>query len=128
VERDYVAAADALAIPRLRVVTREIIPSVSGPLMVESGLRLTYSISVIAGLGLLGFGQPPPTPSWGGMIYENLNGIGTNPLAVLAPAAVIAIITIGTNTLTDAVAKAGLGGGRSSVARTLALEALDSAG
>jgi peptide/nickel transport system permease protein len=90
-------------------MTREILPSLSTPLMVEAGLRLTYSIIVMAGLAFLGFGQPPPAPSWGIMINENRAGLPLNPWAVIIPATVIALLTIGTNLLTDAIGRVALG-------------------
>jgi peptide/nickel transport system permease protein len=77
--------------------------------MVEAGLRLTYSIIVMAGLAFLGFGQPPPAPSWGIMINENRAGLPLNPWAVIIPATVIALLTIGTNLLTDAIGRVALG-------------------
>ena len=63
-----------------RVITREILPNLVSPLMVELGLRLTYSIVIIAGLSFLGFGQQPPAPSWGNMISENRIGLADKPL------------------------------------------------
>jgi peptide/nickel transport system permease protein len=83
-------------------------------LMVEVGLRLTYSILVIAGLSFLGFGLQPPAASWGLMINENRVGLIANPWGVLMPAILIALLTIGVNTFTDAVARASLGVGRAS--------------
>jgi peptide/nickel transport system permease protein len=77
--------------------------------MVETGLRLTYSIVIIAGLAFLGFGQPPPAPSWGLMINENRIGLASNPWAVIVPVILIALLTIGTNTFTDAVASVAIG-------------------
>jgi peptide/nickel transport system permease protein len=88
---------------------REIMPNLVSPLMVEVGLRLTYSIVIIAGLAFLGFGQPPPAASWGTMINENRSGLPLNSWAVIAPAALIALLTIGMNTFTDAVARVAIG-------------------
>ena len=59
----------------VKVMTKEITPNLIAPLMVETGLRLTYSIVIIAGLAFLGFGQPPPAPNWGLMINENRIGL-----------------------------------------------------
>jgi peptide/nickel transport system permease protein len=88
---------------------REILPNLTTPLMVEAGLRLTYSIVVIAGLAFLGFGQPPPAASWGIMINENQIGLSSSPWGVIVPAVLIALLTIGTNTYTDAVSRVSLG-------------------
>ena len=39
--------------------------------MVEIGLRMTYSIALVAAVSFLGFGLQPPTADWGLMINEN---------------------------------------------------------
>jgi peptide/nickel transport system permease protein len=111
-ERDFVRAAQILGIPARRVLRREVLPNLTSVLMVELGLRLTYSILVIAGLSFLGFGLQPPAASWGLMINENRIGLVANPWGVLAPTLLIAALTIGMNTLTDAIARASLGVGR----------------
>ena len=108
-ERDFVKVAELQGARPAAVMAREILPSLSTPLMVEAGLRLTYSIIIMAGLAFLGFGQPPPAPSWGTMINENRAGLALNPWAVIIPALLIALLTIGTNLLTDAVGRAALG-------------------
>jgi peptide/nickel transport system permease protein len=108
-ERDFVKAVELEGISPVRVMTGEILPNLTTPIMVEAGLRLTYSIIIIAGLGFLGFGQPPPAPSWGAMINENRIGLAQNPWATAAPAAMIAVLAIGTNLFTDAISRASLG-------------------
>jgi peptide/nickel transport system permease protein len=87
--------------------------------MVEAGLRLTFSIVVIAGLSFLGFGQAPPAPNWGIMINENRIGLQANPWAVVVPALLIAVLTVGTNTFSDAVSKVAIGADRESEQVTL---------
>ena len=108
-ERDYVKVAELQGMRPAKVMTKEILPNLISPLMVEAGLRLTYSIVIIAGLAFLGFGQPPPAANWGTMINENRIGLQLNPWAVIAPAVLIALLTIGTNTFTDAVARVTIG-------------------
>jgi peptide/nickel transport system permease protein len=108
-ERDFVKSVELQGVKPARVMWSEILPNLMSPLMVEAGLRLTYSIVVMAGLNFLGFGPPPPAPNWGIMIWENLDGRTTNPWAVVVPAALIALLTIGTNTFTDAVARVAIG-------------------
>ena len=71
VERDFVKAAEAVGEKRRRIIFGELLPNVSSPLLVEIGLRLTYSIGLIAALDFLGFGVQPPTADWGYMINEN---------------------------------------------------------
>jgi peptide/nickel transport system permease protein len=108
-ERDYVKAAELQGMRPAKVMWREILPNLVSPLAVEAGLRLTYSIVIIAGLAFLGFGQPPPAASWGTMINENRDGLTLNPWAVVAPVLLIALLTIGTNMFTDAFARVAIG-------------------
>jgi peptide/nickel transport system permease protein len=108
-ERDFVKAAELQGLRPVKVMTKEILPNLVSPLMVEAGLRLTYSIVIIAGLAFLGFGQPPPAANWGTMIYENRTGLSLNPWAVVVPAALIAVLTVGINTFTDAFARVAIG-------------------
>jgi peptide/nickel transport system permease protein len=108
-ERDYVKVVELQGMRPVKVMAKEILPNLISPLMVEAGLRLTYSIVIMAGLAFLGFGQPPPAPSWGTMINENRIGLQLSPWAVIVPAVLIALLTIGTNTFTDAVARVTIG-------------------
>jgi peptide/nickel transport system permease protein len=108
-ERDYVKVAELQGMKPAKVMSREILPNLISPLMVEAGLRLTYSIVIMAGLSFLGFGQQPPAANWGLMINENRAGLPLNPWAVIVPAALIALLTIGTNTFTDAIARVTIG-------------------
>jgi len=118
-ERDFVKAVELLGVKRRKIMAKEILPNLISPLMVETGLRMTYSIVIIAGLSFLGFGQPPPAPNWGTMINENRIGLVLNPWAVIVPAALIALLTIGINTFTDAVARVAIGIDREAETGTL---------
>ena len=108
-ERDFVKAAELQGMGRVKVMRKEILPNLVSPLMVETGLRLTYSIVIMAGLAFLGFGQAPPTANWGTMINENRDGLSVNPWAVVVPVLLIAVLTIGTNMFTDAFARVAIG-------------------
>ncbi|WP_017612291.1 ABC transporter permease [Nocardiopsis salina] len=109
IEQDYVKAAEAIGLPRHRIMVFEILPNVTSPLLVELGLRLTYSIGVVAVLGFLGMGLQPPTADWGLMINENRQGMGVQPWAVALPVTAIAILTIGANLVTDGLSRASIG-------------------
>ncbi len=109
VERDFVKAAEAVGEPRRRIIFGELLPNVTSPLLVELGLRLTYSIGLIAGINFLGLGLQPPTSDWGLMVNENRLALTFQPWGVLLPIIAIALLTIGTNLLTDAFARAAIG-------------------
>jgi peptide/nickel transport system permease protein len=108
-ERDYIKVVELQGMRPARIMRKEILPNLIAPLMVEAGLRLTYSIIIIAGLAFLGFGQAPPAANWGTMINDNRLGLSLNPWAVIAPAVLIALLTIGTNTFSDAIARVAIG-------------------
>jgi peptide/nickel transport system permease protein len=106
VSRDFVVAAEALGEKRSRVIVAEVLPNMTGPLLAEAGLRLTYSIGLVAALGFLGFAADPGAANWGQMMNENRLGLSTQPWAVVAPVLVIAIFTIATNLMADGLATA----------------------
>jgi len=108
-ERDYVKSIELQGVRPAKIMRSEILPNLVSPLMVESGLRFTYSIVMMAGLAFLGFGLPPPAPSWGYMIQENRIGLSLNVWAVAVPVILIAVLTIGVNTFTDAIARVAIG-------------------
>jgi len=109
VERDFIKRAEVMGVPRRRILFGEILPNISSPVLVEFGLRLTYSIGIVAGLSFLGFGLQPPASDWGLMINENRIGLTLQPWAVILPAVAIAVLTIGTNMVTDGLARALIG-------------------
>ena len=109
VAEDYVLASQMYAVPQWKILGRDVVPNIMGPLMVEVGLRLTYSIGAVASLSFLGLGMQPPTPDWGLMINENRIALSLQPWGVLLPVIAIAVLTVGTNLLADAVATASAG-------------------
>jgi peptide/nickel transport system permease protein len=116
VERDFIKAAEAVGEKRSRIVFGELLPNVTSPLLVELGLRMTYSIGLVAAVSFLGFGLQPPTADWGLMINENRLSITVQPWAVLLPILAIGLLTVGTNLITDGIARAAIGidrGGKS---------------
>jgi peptide/nickel transport system permease protein len=112
VERDFIKAAEAVGEKRSRIVFGELLPNVTSPLLVELGLRMTYSIGLVAAVSFLGFGLQPPTADWGLMINENRLSITVQPWAVLLPILAIGLLTVGTNLITDGIARAAIGIGR----------------
>jgi peptide/nickel transport system permease protein len=116
VERDFIKAAEVVGEKRWRIVAGELLPNVTSPLLVEIGLRMTYSIGIVAAVSFLGFGLQPPTADWGLMINENRLSISIQPWAVFLPILAIGLLTVGTNLVTDGVARAAIGldrGGKS---------------
>ena len=114
VERDFIKAAEAVGEKRSRIVFGELLPNVTSPLLVELGLRMTYSIGLVAAISFLGFGLQPPAADWGLMINENRLSITVQAWSVLLPVLAIGLLTVGTNLITDGIARAAIGIDRTS--------------
>lgn len=101
---DYVAAAELRRENRLYIMFVEILPNVVGPILVESTVRLGYSIFTVATLSFIGFGIQPPSPDWGLSISQNYGLIGGGYWwTVLFDSLAIASLVIGVNLMADGI-------------------------
>ncbi|HJW74119.1 MAG TPA: ABC transporter permease [Thermoleophilia bacterium] len=101
----YVLSAQARGESDLAIVFREILPNVSGPVLAEFGLRLTYAILFVATLSFLGLGVQPPAPDWGLMVAENRGLLTIAPWGTLLPALGITALAVSFNMIADAISK-----------------------
>jgi oligopeptide transport system permease protein len=101
-EREYVVAARALGATDREIMTRHLLPNLTGPLVVLLAIGVPRAIFIEASLSFIGFGVDPRTPSWGSMIQEGQTGIvGGNLHLVIFPAAAIALLTLAFTFLGD---------------------------
>jgi peptide/nickel transport system permease protein len=105
-EQDYVKAAEVLDIPRWRIMLDDVLPNLTSPLLVDFGLRLIWSIGIVAGLSFMGLGIQPPAADWGLMINENRGLIAIQPWAVILPTFGISLYAVGVNLITEGVGRA----------------------
>ncbi|WP_165975274.1 ABC transporter permease [Actinomadura rubrisoli] len=103
--REFIGSAEALGLPRRRILLGEILPNIFTPLTVEFGLRVVWSIAAVAGLSVLGAGIRPPTADWGLMINEGRDGMSAQPLAVIVPVLCIAIFAFGVNLIAEGMSR-----------------------
>lgn len=103
--RGYVEAAIARGEPSRSILVRQILPNIWNTILADAGLRFTVSILLVAAVNFLGLGLRPPSADWAIMISENRPGLTLQPWAVAVPAALIAVLTVGTNLVADAVAR-----------------------
>lgn len=84
-EMQYVWAARALGASHARIIARQILPNALTPLVTLLPFRIVAAISSLTALDFLGFGLPPPTPSWGELLKQGLDNYLTAPwLAITA--------------------------------------------
>jgi len=69
-EKEFVEAARAVGASDRRIVFRHILPNAMSPIIVQTTLIVGIAIVIEAALSFLGFGVPPPTPTWGAMAAE----------------------------------------------------------
>jgi peptide/nickel transport system permease protein len=103
--RGYVEAAEARGETARAIMLREIAPNIVAPVVADLGLRFTFSILLVAAANFLNIGLQPPDADWSLMISENRVFISLNPFVILAPAALLAMLTVGVNLVGDAVAR-----------------------
>lgn len=71
--RDFVEAARALGASNARIMFRHILPNAVTPLVTFTPFTIAGGITSIAALDYLGFGVPPPVPSWGELLRQALS-------------------------------------------------------
>ena len=102
---DFVAAARARGESPVSIIRHEVLRNVGGVILVETGMRFAFTLTLIAALAVLGFGASPPNPSWGLSISDGRTYITTQPWITLGPAIAIAVLVIAVNLLTDDIAR-----------------------
>lgn len=100
-ETDYVAAAVNFGAGSARIIWRHVLPNALTPVIVYATLNIGTTILVAAGLGFLGLGVQPPTPSWGQMIADGQAYLTTAWWMSVFPGLAIAIVVIAFNFLGD---------------------------
>jgi peptide/nickel transport system permease protein len=100
-KKDYVSAARALGARNRRLLWRYVFPSVWQGVLVIALLDVGYLVIVESTLSFLGFGVPPPRPSWGGILAEGRQFMAVNPWLPLLPGAAILVTVLSINLLAD---------------------------
>ncbi|WP_421952092.1 ABC transporter permease [Pelagibacterium sp.] len=100
-EQNYVQAARALGANPVRILFREVLPNAFGPIIVLASLGLGTAIISESALSFLGFGLPPPTPTWGWTLAYGTRFIRDEPWLSIISGATIMITVLGFNLLGD---------------------------
>jgi peptide/nickel transport system permease protein len=102
-QMDYIKLARSRGEGLGWILFGEMLPHVVKPLATDFAIRASFAILFMSSLSFVGLGVQPPMADWGGMARENLGGLSSNPLAVIAPAAAIAMVSIALNLLVDSL-------------------------
>ena len=96
---EYVEAAVALGGSDLRVMMKHMLPNGLAPVLVDSTFGIAGAILVESGLSFLGFGVPPPDPSWGDVLSQSQRYVDFAWWLVLFPGAAIFLTVTAFNLL-----------------------------
>ena len=104
IQHSYIEAARAMGCGHARIIQRHIVPNVTATIIILATIGLGAVILAESALSFLGFGVPPPHPSWGSM----LSGSGRTymfraPWMAIWPGVAISLAVFGFNMLGDAL-------------------------
>lgn len=98
--REFVLVAQALGARDPRILLREILPNLVGPILVYATLLIPSNILFEAALSFLGVGIQPPTATWGGMLSDAVN-FYTLPTFMMWPGLAIFVTVLSFNLFGD---------------------------
>jgi peptide/nickel transport system permease protein len=102
-EREFIQAARAIGVPTRQILFRELLPNLTGQIIVFLSLAIPSYIASEAGLSYLGIGLTEPTPSWGRTINAAIGYYETYPIYFWQPALAILVLVLALNLLGDAI-------------------------
>lgn len=101
--REYIEAARALGAAWPRILFIHILPHLIPTILVWATLGIATTVLLEATLSFLGIGVQPPTPSWGGIIFESQSYFLTAPWLVFFPGIAIMVMALAFNLVGDAL-------------------------
>lgn len=101
--REYIEAARALGAAWPRILFLHILPHLIPTILVWATLGIATTVLLEATLSFLGIGVQPPTPSWGGIIFESQSYFLSAPWLVFFPGIAIMVMALAFNLVGDAL-------------------------
>ncbi|MFZ5815988.1 MAG: ABC transporter permease [Bacillota bacterium] len=105
-ERDYVQAAQAMGATDGRIIFKHIMPQVIALLLVSASFRIAGAIIFESTLNFLGFGAPPPYPTWGEMLATGRAVLRNAPWVTAYPGILITITVLAFRFVGDGASEA----------------------
>ena len=102
-ELPYVEAARAVGATPWRVALRHMLPNLVGPVVVMATLTFSNLILLESALSFIGIGVQPPTATLCSMVGQGRDYLASAPWVVVAPAALIVLVSLAVMLLGDAL-------------------------
>lgn len=98
---EFVEAARTMGASTSRIILLHMLPNTIGVIIVFTTLRVPTFIITEAFLSFLGLGVSAPLASWGSLIGESINVLGTSPWQLFVPSVAMTIFLFSMNFLGD---------------------------
>jgi peptide/nickel transport system permease protein len=100
-QMEYMEAARSGGAGSARIVLRHLLPNCIPALIIQGSVSFSQMLLAEAALSFLGLGEPPPTPTWGGMLAEGKDFLTTAPWVAIFPGLCISASVLGVNLVGD---------------------------
>jgi ABC-type dipeptide/oligopeptide/nickel transport system permease subunit len=98
---EFVTAATVIGARDIRIILRHIFPNVIGQTLILFAYGFSQFIILESALSFLGLGIPPPTPTWGRMLYEGRDYLTVAPWTITFPGLAIMLTVLSNNFIGD---------------------------
>jgi len=92
--RDYIHAAEVLGAGNSRIIFGHVLPNVISTLVTFAPFSVAASISALTALDFIGYGLPPPTPSWGELLRQGTSNLNAPWIVASAFGALIIVLVL----------------------------------
>jgi len=100
----YIEAAKSIGCPTSAMLFRHVLPNITAPIIIMFTTGMGSAIIAEASISFLGWGIPPPTPSWGGMLSTSGRMyMMTAPWLAVWPGLALTIVVYGINMFGDSL-------------------------
>jgi peptide/nickel transport system permease protein len=100
-QMEYMEAARSGGAGSVRIIARHLFPNCLPALIVQGSISFSQMLLAEAALSFLGLGEPPPTPTWGGMLADGKDFLTTAPWVAIFPGLCISASVLGLNLVGD---------------------------
>jgi ABC-type dipeptide/oligopeptide/nickel transport system permease subunit len=102
-EREFIEAAIAMGSSDRRILFKELLPNLWGPILIYTTIAVPGLIGAEATLAYLGVSVLPPTATWGSMLYQSVGYFTVDPFFFFVPLVMLLAAVLSFNLLGDAL-------------------------